>query len=161
MLAALWWAPAAVAADPISNAVAALRQPSLYVDPGAKAYGVKLDAVNLPADVKIAVLPDDGSLAINDAADIGSQLGASASNPLTVGVFTVTADGHGSFRAAVVEVLRRVRRRAGPGGRGGQQGGPAQRPEPHLHADRLRQPAQERSRRYGRIQLLGERLRVR
>jgi hypothetical protein len=99
VVALLWWAPAAVAADPVSNAVAALQGSSLYVDPGAKAYGVKLDPVTLPADVKIAVLPDDGSLAITDATDIGAQLGANASNPLTVGVFTVTSDGHGFFRA--------------------------------------------------------------
>lgn len=88
------------AADPTGDAAAALQTTNLYIDAAAQNRGAKLGPVQIPRDVKIAVLPDSGGSAVVAARQIGSSLGAGPGNPLTIAVFMITEDRHGSFRAA-------------------------------------------------------------
>jgi hypothetical protein len=99
-------APSA-AADPVTDAVAALRVSNVYVAPDVSA--AKLDsglAAALPNDVKIAVLPASAGAADLLATEVGRGLGAGPQRPLTIAVVTVAADGRFSMRAASSKYCR-------------------------------------------------------
>jgi hypothetical protein len=94
------WAACATpagAADPTSQAISALRNAKLYVDPGAT--GITIDkaevAASLPANVKVAVLPGSAGSALNLERQIGSAIKPTSPDHLVVGVLTTAKE----FRA--------------------------------------------------------------
>lgn len=92
--------PPALGDPTVDAAAAALRGGNVYIDPVAAGRGVKIGSVSLPADVKLAALPDTGVPASRLAVQLGKALGASATNLMTIAVFTITDDGHAGFGAA-------------------------------------------------------------
>jgi hypothetical protein len=90
-----------VAAEPVSDAVAALRVDKLYLAPEVTTVQVDSGLAGaLPNDVRIAVLAAGAESADAVAGEIGRDLGSDRQHPLTIAVVTVAADDRVVMRAA-------------------------------------------------------------
>jgi hypothetical protein len=93
-------APAA-AADPVSDAVAALRVGKLYLAPEVTTVQVDSGlAAALPNDVRIVVLPASAGSADRLSTEIARDLGSGPNRPMTIAVVTVATDDRIVMRAA-------------------------------------------------------------